>query len=528
MSKDRKQDTPEKSKVLSMADKYKKKQQNLSNGAFVILVIVVVAFVAWPILSHPGGGGSLVFGAYKGKEIVYSQEYGLFKAQLENSMRYISSDSPLYQVRSAFENAFFATVSNMGMYRKLEKEGTSISDQEVNALLVQQFTSPETGLDRASLQALSGNELANAQEIMRYAAASEVWNDIYMQSTLFSNEMLSLIVPSLGDMRKISYLYFQVEDFPDSALEAYYEKNKKLFRTESLQRITVNSNGDANKVKAELEKPNANFAELAKQYSVDVFSLQGGKAGSSSYHELLSTFENGAADTSPVSEWADKVFSLSPGSFAGPYEINSQWVFYQLDAEAEPADDSFEAMKKDVQDYIKAKDLSQITSYFEEELKQLRSEASATPQQSLAQIAAGSSTGVRSGESDYFGFNYNEGSSTMLFPRLAESFKESALASAANKSKDFYQTVFSMEAGSLSYPLLIGEDYVMLIRLENTRKSNINDFVQDSSSNLLNRANYLGEAVEMYGDQLEFLNSRNLRNSFERAFSNYASAYTSN
>ena len=51
----------------------------MSYGAIIILVIVVISFVAWPILSNNvSASQNIRFGTYRGKPIQYTENYGLF------------------------------------------------------------------------------------------------------------------------------------------------------------------------------------------------------------------------------------------------------------------------------------------------------------------------------------------------------------------------------------------------------------------------------------------------------------------
>ena len=104
--------------------KQKKLQQQMSYGALAILAVVVVSFVAWPILSNgPNASDNISFGSYRGEPINYSSEYGLFNNALQSFLNQFGAENNAYYQGNVFERAFFSTVSQYGHYFFLARPG---------------------------------------------------------------------------------------------------------------------------------------------------------------------------------------------------------------------------------------------------------------------------------------------------------------------------------------------------------------------------------------------------------------------
>ena len=133
-------------------------------------------------------------------------------------------------------------------------------------------------------------------------------------------------------MRKVSYLYYKVADFPETEVEKFYNENSQLFQKQFMRRIVVDSKENLDKVEKEL-KNNGNFGELAQLYSNDVYSQSKGEYGYKFYYEIRDFFSRDSLDDITedlATEWSDKIFTLKQGEYAGPYKLAEQWYFFQI------------------------------------------------------------------------------------------------------------------------------------------------------------------------------------------------------
>ena len=539
----------------------KKFQQRISYGAMIVLAVIVVSFIAWPVLQ--GGfsaSGNVRLGLYRGEPIRYDPDYGLFASNFQSLLQQfgVDSSSSDFERRSVFLRAFFATVRQYGRYFFLRDLGTDVSRKEANTLLYRQFVQ-EGRLDRAAWNRLQNdpNRLKNAQNIMIYAASGEIWEDIYSSVDLIGPKELELLVPTLGDMRKVSYLYYRISDYPESEVEEFYNANRELFQKQFLRRISLDSGAKLKKLETELSA-GGNFGELAQLYSDDVYSQSKGEYGRQFYYELRDFFfegsEKGSITQEQATEWTTQIFNLNRGEYAGPFQLGEKFFFFQLKTQAEldeeedaqeaskeaeqsveTRESSFTAVASAVRSYIQVNELATITDYFRRNLEILKARAK-EPQavDGLAGIERGDLDANYNMSPEFFGFQYSGSEGGALYDSLASSFPEPGLATAIRNSGQFFEEIFSLEQGGLSPVMLLGLDetdpeqqYVAFFRLEESRDSSVNDFSRNAGDDLSSKQslfNYYLNSLLTSGLELEFLNRKNLKQRFERAYQEWSSA----
>ena len=541
-------------KVIQLQVEQKKFQQRMSYGATIVLAVIIVSFVAWPVLQ--GGfraGGDIRLGSYRGKPIRYDSDYGLFSSNFQNLLQQfgVDSSSNEYERRSVFLRAFFATVRQYGRYFFLHDLGADVSRKETNALLYRQFVQ-EGKLDRAAWNRLQNdpNRLKNAQNIMNYAASEEIWEDMYGAIELSGEKELELLVPTLGDMRRVSYLYYRISDYPESEVETFYDANRDLFQKQFLRRISLDSGAKLKKLETELAG-GGDFGELAQLYSDDVYSQSKGEYGRQFYYELRDFFLDGPEEgrVTQATEWAKQIFSLKRGEYAGPYELGEKFFFFQLKTQAELDEEVEDAQSPDnagnaegfaavasvVRNYIQANELATITDYFRKNLEILKVRAQQA-EGGLAGIERSAQGPNYNMSPEFFGFQYSGSEGGTLYDSLSSSFPEPGLAAAIQNSRPFFEEIFSLEEGGLSRVMLLGlegqpanpeQQYIALFRLEESRESDVNDFARNAGDDLSSRQslfNYYLNSLLTNGLELEFLNQKNLKQRVERAYQDWSNS----
>ena len=155
------------------------------------------------------------------------------------------------------------------------------------------------------------------------------------------------------DSVHLTYVALKVEDVAKSvtvdeaALRAYYDTVKDRFVEPEKRRarhilIQTGTDGAAAKKKAEeiyaeAIKPGADFAALAKKYSMDAGSAQsGGDLG-------------WAERTFFVPEFAEAAFSMKPGEIRGPIKTEFGWHVIKLDEIQPGVSRKFEDVKADLE-----------------------------------------------------------------------------------------------------------------------------------------------------------------------------------
>ena len=586
------EDTPQK-KSISSANanhhqiKHKKIQRGAGYGAWIVLAVVVVSFVAWPILSNSTRTDqNISFGSYRGMPINYSENYGLFNSNIHsllNQPGFNGGTLDSYQYRNIFERAFFATVSQYGRYFFLRDRGNDVSRKEASTLIYEQFLN-DGKLNRTAWNELQNepNRLKNAQDIMVYAGAQNIWQDVYESMDLIHNKELELLVPTLGDFRRVSYLFYTVADFPETEVEKFYNQNSQLFQKQFLRRIVVNSKEMLQKVQEELES-GGNFGELAQLYSQDVYSQNKGEYGYSFYYELHDFIRNQEnIDEEQATQWTDNIFALEKDKYAGPYEFGNQWYFYQIkttaeiqaekikkiaeqqqkeagkkelndskevqktaqeaeeEVKAEEPKTGFAAVTTTVRKYIEDNELSIITNYLRKNLEILKSRAKSLEtlidvrQEDMEIKATFNKT------SKFFGFSYSSESNLPLYQPLTSVFSEEGLATGMHSSQQFFEEIFSLQTSNLSKVMLLGmekeqtdsnQKYIVFFRLEEIRDSDVRDFARSKTENLDSNKplyNYYLNSLLTGGVGLELLNRNNLKQRFESAYNAWSTRLSQN
>ncbi len=114
----------------------------------------------------------------------------------------------------------------------------------------------------------------------------------------------------------------------DTAVKAYYTKNKKTYATPAsrqIRHILVKNKATADKIYQQLAKNDAKFAALAKQYTIDPGSKKtGGKLGSIQKGQTVPVFDKVA-------------FAIATGKVAPPVKSSYGWHVIEATAATVPA-----------------------------------------------------------------------------------------------------------------------------------------------------------------------------------------------
>jgi foldase protein PrsA len=113
-----------------------------------------------------------------------------------------------------------------------------------------------------------------------------------------------------------------------AAVQAYYTKNKKTYATpatRSIRHILVKDKATADKIYQQLATSDAQFAALAKKYTIDPGSKKnGGKLGKISKGQTVPTFDKVA-------------FSIATGKVAKPVKSSYGWHVIEATSDTVPA-----------------------------------------------------------------------------------------------------------------------------------------------------------------------------------------------
>ena len=425
-------------------------------GTFVVLVIVIVAFVLVPAIVPSAGGpaADLTFGYYDKVPISYvpgnffSQAYDWYARSRQNNMNSENSSYLNYQIwRDAFESAVIHTA----MLQEMKKAG---------------YTAPEKIVDRNVARLPQFQENGRfSQALYRQMddnARLSLWRQIQDETAKdhYRSDVMGLLAPSaegefIGKMtaaqRSFDMAAFSVDAYPESEYAAYIQEHPDLFRSVHLSMITVNSNErEARQILNSIKNGETTFEDAARSYSKDGYADRGGDMGIKMAYELSMDISEDAA--------REQAIALANGEYSGIIKTGSSWVFFLANDALQEADASDPAVMDKVSSYVRNYERGRMENWaiaradsfialaneigFEEALAE-----QAIPKRSFGPIP----------------INYG---SVDLFPAItSQSVVE--LASAAN-DEIFWKTAFSTPVKSLSKPVVQGNNVLVLWVTEQT------------------------------------------------------------
>jgi hypothetical protein len=240
--------------------------------------------------------------------------------------------------------------------------------------------------------------------------------------------------------RKFSFITFTDADYPQTLVAEYAGKNKGLFRTIDVSRITVTSSeGDANKVRDEAVKGDKTFADLAKAYSKDAQAENGGALGVKRYYDLK-------AD-GLKSEDLDKVFALGKGGVSAVIKGDKTWTIYKVNAPSADADLASADTLAVVRAYLSKNERGLIEDNLEAQAKTFSTEASA-PKADFTGLAKKAGRVVLT--TDWVALNFGNSD---LYPSVTGASKD-ATFQGLGSNDEFFKKAFKLTVGQVSAPIL--------------------------------------------------------------------------
>ncbi len=427
-------------------------------GTIIILVIVVVTFIFVPSVggSNSGANGQvLTFGSWDGKAITYTQG-GYFAEQVQTIKNYYESqgykDSGdqffAYQVwRQAFEE----TVKHMAFLAFAKENGIMLTSKYLD---LQMTKDPNFVVD-GEFSRRKFRETNNAAKM----SIRDTINETTLKSQFLANSVKA--VPSSAEKafikamasaeRSMQYVAFPLGSYPDAERLAFAAKNAASFRRIKLSRITVTTTEkDAEDLRAKIVAGTLTFDAAAKDKSKDAYAATGGDMGWKYVWELKGDFEK--------TENIDGLLAVVKGEYSPVYKtVTGSWIFFRIDellSDAALLDPSY---LTSITDYMNRYEKGTIEDWVSLKAKTFADAASAD----FEKTATNQNLAVKKLES--FPLNYGNAFNLGYFSLLGEMDTKNAPELAAGTSNDaFLQAVFSLQAGQVSKPLVLGENVVVV------------------------------------------------------------------
>jgi hypothetical protein len=445
-------------------------------GTFVILIIVIVAFVLVPAIVPNAAGANvdLTFGFYDKIPISYVQ--GNYLAQVQsNYARYmqgsINESNALSMSSQIWRSAFEETVIHVGILQEMKKAGFVIPpelvDKEVRSL-------PE-------LQENGRFSLTRYRQLDK-ATQLSLWKDV--RDTLITRwyiaDVSGLRKPSqeaafIGAMasreRTFDIAIFPLSSYPAEEITAFAADNQDLFKTVHLSKITINSNErEIRQILTAVEEGSQSFEEAARTHSQDNFAESGGDMGIKMAYELTEEI--------PDDLERESVLSLARGAVSPIVKVPSGWAFYRAEETPAPADINDPDTVEKIRTYLTVFRRGIMEDWLIEQAEQFIALAEEKGFDTAAGELGWAKQNFGPVALNYGNFNLFKSLSTDTVPELAS----------ASSNENFWRTAFSTPPQSPSTPFMLGDNALVLFPLEeNTlEESDIESIVSSFTSYWIN------------------------------------------
>ncbi len=439
-------------------------------GTVVVLVIVVFAFVlagpGGPMTGGIGGGGSLVFGSYMGKEITYYP--GSYFAQqverISNQYRNTSANQNQAMITQAvWYQAFYSTADHIAKLTQAEQAGVQVSEDAVDkALLNYPAYLDENGVfSESRYAATSATDKAETRKMVRESIESNIFETDLQTGVKTGSKEAEFIKEMAKRERSFTFVSWPFASFPVEEVRKYGEANKSRFIKIKLSRILVKSESQAIEIRKKILDKTSTFEELAKTYSKDEYADKGGDMGWRYAYDVQADFE--AKDT------AEKVFALKAGELSDVLKVTFGSIIYRCDSEALDPDFTNATVLDDVKNYITKYEKGKVEDYFSERAGQLSRRAAETGFDRAAR-----DMGLKVVPTEFFPVNL---SNVFSFAPVRAN-PDGETPTGASYSDEFFLRAFSLGKDQVSPPVLL-DNQILVLKLTAERQ------LPDTTVNLL-------------------------------------------
>ncbi|MDR1215793.1 MAG: peptidylprolyl isomerase [Treponema sp.] len=427
-------------------------------GTFVVLIIVIIAFVFVPAIvpsAEMGRNVDLVFGYYDKTPIAY--EPGGYLAQIyENIAR--SQQNAGQDINNLFMNyqiwrvAFEQTVVHTAILEEMRKAGyatpDSVVDKEVAMLPIFQ----ENGrFSSVRYRQMDSNERGTLwKDVQGEIISSRYMDDI--TGLKISSKEAPFVKAMASPERSFDMVTFSLSNYPDSEIIAFANANQNLFKSTHLSRISMNSEREAQQIMQNIKDGVTTFEDSARTQSQDTTTAEkGGDMGVKMAFELRSEI------TTDDDDARNAVLDLAKGNFSEVIRTSETWTFFRAEDEPQFADTADAETLRKIRSYIMDFEKGRVEDYFINEAEAFAALSKTNGFDAVVE--------EQSLEKKHFGPMPINFGGEQLLPPLDSSVSE--LANAAS-NENFWQIAFSTPLNTASSPFVVGNNVLVLYPLEET------------------------------------------------------------
>ena len=471
-------------------------------GTVVVLVIVIVAFVFVPaIVPSAQRGTELIFGYYNKVPIKYVPGNYFYNVQyqLTQQMR-LSQDDPNYIAKLAqiWGEAFAETAVHYGILDEMKQAGYIAPEDVVDREVASMFLQEDGKFSGARYRAMDNNSRMNLWRQTQENVTAGIYTSDMMNMRISSKEA-PFITSMNSPKRSFDLVSFPVYSYPESEIISYARSNPDLFRMTRLSRITVNSSErEARQIYNSVKNGVSTFEEMAKTNSGDMYADRGGDMGIMMAFELKYEISD--------DESRNRVANLARGELSDIIKVPSGWAFFRAEETSYQADLDDQIQQSKVKSYIMDNERGRVDDWFIAEAEKFIAQA----EENGFDEAAGAGNLIKK---NFGPISLNYGNA-MPFGSLASSGVPELTNAGSNQF--FWRLAFSTPLNTVSRPLVVGDNVVVLLPLEETGPEEDEDFMEMFNGYW---SNWMQDVTNS-SSRNRFLSSDNdkLENNFEETF----------
>jgi hypothetical protein len=420
-------------------------------GTFIVLVIVIVAFVLVPAIVPNAGSGrdvDLTFGYYDKVPISYvpgnyfAQYYEMVARYRQNTMNSENYSYANYQIwREAFEGAAIHTA----VLQEMKKSGYTAPSKMVDRDVARLPQFQENGRFSATLyrQMDDNRRLSLWRQVQEDIAKDHFRADV--NGLLKPAAEAEFISKMAAAQRSFDMAVFSVDAYPETEYESYIGEHSDLFRSVHLSVITVNSSErEARKILDSIKNGETTFEDAARSYSKDSYADRGGDMGIKMVHELSIDI--------PEETEREKIITLVKDEYSDILKTDSGWSFFRIEEVVQEADASDAAVLEKVRSYVRNFERGRM-----EDWAIAQADNFITQVNELGLEGALAQQGIEKRSFGPIPLNYGN---IDLFTTLASQSVPELSASAADEN--FWKTAFSTPVRTPSQPVVQGSNVLVL------------------------------------------------------------------
>lgn len=470
-------------------------------GTFVVLVIVIVAFVFVPAMvpSTGGLGVDLSFGSYNKIPITYVP--GNYFSQIRETL---ARDQDPAQGQSFVQNyevwrrAFDETVVHTAILDEMKQAGYMAPPDAVDRKMTQLPRFQENGVFSMALyRALDKqSRMALWRQVQESIIEGYYREDI--TKPRISSKEASFISAIGSPQRTFALASFSLQNYPETEINAYALAHPELFQVTHLSQITItNSEREAQQVRASIQEGTTTFEDAARTHSQDAYAEKGGDMGMRMSYEFSDV---------PEGTERNALMKLVKGDLSPLIKVTTGWAFYRAEEEPRQADTSDAGLLEKIRIYIMTYERGQVEDFFLSQADTFIEEVKA-----LGFDEALNQRGLKKQNFGPLPLNYG---GTPLFNSLTNAGVPEIAQ--ANTNENFWQTAFSTPLLTPSKSFVVDNNVVVLYPLEETQADETNTAYMETAYTSYLLSYFMEENIRMY-----FLNSKKFEDHFWDVYTKY-------